>query len=101
MAEKYYKVAESALKAIADAIRVQKKVTAEQRLYTLNEMPRVIRNFYTLPADFAEVEVKVQQTDIQVKAKGILPTVHKGSASVVVGVATVAVSASAMGALAE
>lgn len=76
MAEKFYKVAESELVAIADAIRFQKKLTPEQRKYTLKEMPKVIKAMLVLPSDYGSTEITL---DVETVSSAKLPKVYKGN----------------------
>lgn len=74
MAEKYYKVAESDLVAIADAIRLQKK---SEKKYQLKDFARIIKAMLVLPSGTAETNATITTN---VSASGILPTVYKGVA---------------------
>lgn len=76
MAEKFYKVAESELVAIAEAIRFQKKLTPEQRKYTLKEMPKVIKAMLVLPSDYGITKITI---DVDTASSATLPKVYKGS----------------------
>lgn len=73
MAEKYYKVAESLLVDIADAVRFQKKLT---RKYTLKEIPVVIKAMLVLPSDYASTKVSI---GVDTCASAVLPVVRKAS----------------------
>lgn len=93
MAEKYYKVAESDLVAIADAIRLQK---GSENKYLLKDFARIIKAMLVLPSGLAETEVTTPA--VITNTVGVLPTVHKGTASSAV---SIAVTTSATGELTE
>ena len=72
--EKYYKIEESDLVAIADAIRLQKNSTKK---YQVKDFAKVIRTLLCLPTGEAEMQATITTS---VSASGILPTVYKGVA---------------------
>lgn len=82
MAEKYYRVAESDLVGIADAIRFQKK---SEKKYLLKDFAKIIKAMLVLPSGSAETSVAIE-TDTD--AVGILPTVYKGVARSSVNITT-------------
>lgn len=90
--EKYYKVAESDLIGIADAIRLQK---GSENKYKLKDFAKVIKAMLVLPSSIAETNTTIE-TDIN--AIGILPAVYKGVAKSTVNMT---VASSAEGALTE
>lgn len=72
--EKYYKVAESQLVAIADAIRLQKK---SEKKYQLKDFARIIKAMLVLPSGEAETQATIREDSYAV---GILPVVYRGVA---------------------
>lgn len=96
MAEKYYKVAESDLVAIADAIRLQK---GSENKYQLKDFAKIIGAMLVLPSGLAETEISIA-VDVESNVIGILPTVYKGNASTNVK-NSISISSSAIGILIE
>ena len=75
--EKYYKVAESDLVAIADAIRLQKK---SEKKYQLNDFARIIKAMLVLPSGEA-ISTGGSIIGKPTTAIGINPTVYYGTAN--------------------
>ena len=88
MAEKYYKVAESDLVAIADAIRLQRK---SEKKYQLKDFARIIKSMLVMPSGNAETDVTLKK--MNVICSGILPVVQKGVARSDINIMTITTSA--------
>lgn len=92
MEEKYYKVSESALTEIAEAIRLKK---GSDKKYLLDNMAKIIKAMLVLPSGLAETSATIKTG---ASASAIIPTVYKGVARSAVNVT---VTTSAEGVLTE
>lgn len=99
MAEIYYKIPGSILTEIADALRDRKGTTKK---YAPEEFAKVILSMVVKPVETASAEATIVGVPTAVSAAvGVLPTIHKGVASVAASFNSFTAETNAVGIIVE